>query len=357
MDELYKSLNGIDAKSAILGKQYDSAKAKSEAYNKALNSMAEYGVTAGIGLEMLRHGVLNSQAALQVEKLKDYNDQLEFTKYQNEILADSTDILSLRLENLQAELEMTKSQLKDAWDQGKRPGDIDVDVLTNRIKNLNEEMLKISASKEMLNSLGSSFSKLGSSLSDADENLSDWLNWIGSLLSDLPEIIKLIDLMTVSTKATTVATQSQTAATAASSVAKATETANSAAATAMGVTEVTTSAAVTTAKSSEAIAGATASGAKMPFPANLIAIAAGIAAVVAALATIPGMANGGIVPGGYPNDTYPALLTSGERVVPPGKLDNLQSNTSGISGDVRFRIEGYDLVGIIQKQTKKNKIL
>ena len=33
-----------------------------------------------------------------------------------------------------------------------------------------------------------------------------------------------------------------------------------------------------------------------------------------------GMAGGGTVPPGYPNDTYPALLSSGEKVIPPGKL-------------------------------------
>jgi hypothetical protein len=32
----------------------------------------------------------------------------------------------------------------------------------------------------------------------------------------------------------------------------------------------------------------------------------------------PGFAEGGIVPGGFPNDSYPALLTSGESVIPPG---------------------------------------
>ncbi len=37
--------------------------------------------------------------------------------------------------------------------------------------------------------------------------------------------------------------------------------------------------------------------------------------------TPPGYANGGVVPGGYPNDTYPALLTSGETVTPAGGFD------------------------------------
>ncbi len=35
---------------------------------------------------------------------------------------------------------------------------------------------------------------------------------------------------------------------------------------------------------------------------------------------VPKMAGGGVIPPGYPNDTYPALLTSGETVLPPGKL-------------------------------------
>ncbi len=32
------------------------------------------------------------------------------------------------------------------------------------------------------------------------------------------------------------------------------------------------------------------------------------------------MAGGGTVPPGYPNDTFPAWLTSGEKVLPPGPI-------------------------------------
>ena len=59
--------------------------------------------------------------------------------------------------------------------------------------------------------------------------------------------------------------------------------------------ETAASTANTAAKSGEAIANATASGAKLPFPANLVAIAAGVAAVVAALAAVSGFATGGVV--------------------------------------------------------------
>lgn len=43
-----------------------------------------------------------------------------------------------------------------------------------------------------------------------------------------------------------------------------------------------------------------------------------------AIGKVFGFADGGIVPPGFPNDSYPALLTSGERIVPPGR--DLPSN-------------------------------
>ncbi|MBU2177549.1 MAG: hypothetical protein KJ556_20855, partial [Gammaproteobacteria bacterium] len=56
----------------------------------------------------------------------------------------------------------------------------------------------------------------------------------------------------------------------------------------------------------------------------LVAIGSGMAAAITNAnlkkEAAANMAQGGIVPAGYPNDTYPALLTSGERVIPPGKL-------------------------------------
>ncbi len=90
------------------------------------------------------------------------------------------------------------------------------------------------------------------------------------------------------------------------------------------------------------------------------AILAGAAAGAATKAlfetVIPKFAKGGVVPQGYPNDSYPALLTSGEMVVPAGKLPNLQKS-SEMDGNVVFVIRGNDLVGVLDKQNKKNKIL
>lgn len=79
------------------------------------------------------------------------------------------------------------------------------------------------------------------------------------------------------------------------------------------------------------------------------AIAAGIALVVAGKALKSrvssmgqGMKEGGIVPAGFPNDTYPALLTSGEAVIP--KPDRLPSFNNSMTLDGEFRVRGTDLV-------------
>jgi TP901 family phage tail tape measure protein len=50
------------------------------------------------------------------------------------------------------------------------------------------------------------------------------------------------------------------------------------------------------------------------------------------------LAKGGKIPAGYPNDTYPAMLTSGETVLPPGELP--QSRVVVVEGG-KMVLEGY----------------
>lgn len=72
----------------------------------------------------------------------------------------------------------------------------------------------------------------------------------------------------------------------------------------------------TAAKSGEAISEVTEQGAKLPFPASLVAIAAGVAAVVAALAMIGSFATGGIVGGSSTSgDRLLARVNSGEMIL------------------------------------------
>lgn len=98
---------------------------------------------------------------------------------------------------------------------------------------------------------------------------------------------------------------------------------------------------------------------KKAFSNPFVAITAGIALV--ALGTMAKnmlsggegsparMKDGGIVPSGFPNDTYPAFLSSGETVIPsPKKLP-----TGGMGGNVNisgeFRVKGTDLVMVLEK--------
>jgi hypothetical protein len=61
------------------------------------------------------------------------------------------------------------------------------------------------------------------------------------------------------------------------------------------------------------------------------------------------MAQGGVVPAGFPGDTYPARLTSGEMVIPPHKLEMMGGGK--LTGE--FRIKGSDLVLIVEKEQSK----
>lgn len=111
----------------------------------------------------------------------------------------------------------------------------------------------------------------------------------------------------------------------------------------------------------KAIAGAAASGAKLPFPANLVAIAAGVSAVVGALSMIGKFANGGIVGGSSTSgDRVLARLNSGEMVLnkkQQGTLFNLLDGKGnlGSTGEVNFKISGPNLVGVLNNYSKQRK--
>lgn len=56
-----------------------------------------------------------------------------------------------------------------------------------------------------------------------------------------------------------------------------------------------------------------------------------------------GMATGGIVPSGYPNDSYPARLTSGEMVIPPHSLSSVFGNAMPSSVKLVGVLSGRDI--------------
>lgn len=137
------------------------------------------------------------------------------------------------------------------------------------------------------------------------------------------------------------------------------QTAETAANTAAKGAEAAASTAAASASAGEAVAGATASGAKMPFPYNLLAIAAGIAAVVGALAMMGKFEKGGIVGGNSTHgDKNLVRANSGEMILTKGQQGTLWAmlnGKGGVGGNVEFKIRGADLVGTINNYTSRKR--
>ncbi len=194
----------------------------------------------------------------------------------------------------------------------------------------------------------------------------------------ISQVIEIINMMTQVTKGS-----------AAAKIVESTNTTSSTAATIANTTALeanTVAASVNTAvKSGESIAEATASGAKLPFPANLAAIAAGVAAVVGALSMIGCFATGGIVGGASPTgDKLIARVNSGEMILnhrQQKRLFDMLNSTAPIRGvriaapervqatpsltamramlqpaevdrKIHFEIAGRKLVGVIANETR-----
>jgi hypothetical protein len=104
------------------------------------------------------------------------------------------------------------------------------------------------------------------------------------------------------------------------------------------------------AKAANSVAG-------IPFVGPAMAVAA-IASVVAALASIPKFAKGGIAYGPTLGmfGEYPGASSNPEVVAPLDRLRSLiQPQYSGFSGEVEFKIKGRRLVGILQNENNRER--
>ena len=100
---------------------------------------------------------------------------------------------------------------------------------------------------------------------------------------------------------------------------------------------------------------------KMPWPLNIIAMAATAAGLMASIANVPKFATGGIVSGSsFVGDNVIARVNSGEMILNTRQQANLFSMLDGgartnVQGAnvVKWRIEGRDLVGVMHNQINK----
>lgn len=119
--------------------------------------------------------------------------------------------------------------------------------------------------------------------------------------------------------------------------------------------------ALTTAEQANAVAGGASSAAKLPFPANLAAIASVIATLTSVFAG--SFASGGIIKGATSIGDYNiAAVNSGEMILngtQQSRLFNLlnsgvmHTNTTNGYSEVEFKLRGDQLIGLINNSNKK----
>ena len=107
----------------------------------------------------------------------------------------------------------------------------------------------------------------------------------------------------------------------------------------------------------QAFAGAAAQSQSVPFPYNLISLAASMAAVGAAVAAIPKYADGGIAYGptfGLFGE-YAGASHNPEVVAPLDKLKSIIGINDSGSREIEFKIRGRNLVGVQSREIKRRK--
>lgn len=118
------------------------------------------------------------------------------------------------------------------------------------------------------------------------------------------------------------------------------------------------------AKQGEAIASGTASAAKTPYPANILAIASIVGTIAATFAQLPKFANGGIFDGATTiADFNIARVNKGEMILNGSQQSRLfrmlndgrVSNNSNGGGNVEFVLRGDTLIGLMKNTEKKNR--
>ena len=162
-------------------------------------------------------------------------------------------------------------------------------------------------------------------------------------------VIQVISALTGVTNMLTAAKQGEAAATA---IATTTAVTGAAQEIAASTAKTAVKSAETTANVSAAASGAMAAHASIPFVGIALGLTA-VAAILAAMKSIPKFADGGIVSG--PTlamvGEYAGASGNPEVIAPLDKLRSMLAPSQGYgSGDVNFRIKGRELVGIIEKE-------
>jgi TP901 family phage tail tape measure protein len=247
------------------------------------------------GLNYKKLLMYSSDVGTPLQKLQ---TQLADVALKNATFGDSLDPLGIKMQTFGDQISFVKSQMELLWSSGYRPGTPLMDMYIKKLGELTEAQRKANLT-----------AKIGAEVQSLyDASIDGSIKTVGDFANALRHaIIKIIAMYVAEAIAVQVANAMKSA--------------------------------------------------KNPWLGLILGAAAGAATSALFESIIPKFANGGTVPNGYPNDSYPALLSSGEKVIPPNKLGELDTNKNAMQGEVVFRISGNELIGVLEKQTRKNKVM
>ena len=337
--------------------------------------------------EQKTEGVHHTKAEKAQTNADNLQDELDFSKSITRSYKDQYKEIQKKIA-AGGQLNDNESKLAGIYERATR----NVEELSKAYQSAANNALKLSTAANLkkktwegikggidtIGSLNSSVQSVGSTWTDLAENWEDMSSFekvtagIGAVISTIQEVIgayetvmSVIQLFAdISAAASAKKIAADSSEMAMDSTKTATETANTQVKIANDTAEETSTLGKLGVDEAGAIASATASGASLPFPANIAAIAAGIAAVVAAFAMVFScFADGGIVGGGSSvGDHNLARVNSGEMILNGTQQKKLFMllNSGGIgpaisqSGNVNFRIQGKNLVGTLRNTNSRN---
>ena len=264
-------------------------------------------------------------------------------------IGNNIDILTAKLQSATLEEAALINQQIAAWNDK-------ADAIKNTGKAAEETAIRTG---EALKDGWGGIKSIGSSIEGITDSLKGngnaWQTVVGivdgflGLYQGFQTVIQVISALTGVTNMLTAAKQGEAAATA---IATTTAVTGAAQEIAASTAKTAVKSAETTANVSAAASGAMAAHASIPFAGIALGLAA-VAAIVAAMKSIPKFADGGIVSG--PTlamvGEYAGASGNPEVIAPLDKLRSMLAPSQGYgSGDVNFRIKGRELVGIIEKE-------
>lgn len=305
----------------------------------------------------------------ELDVWKKYKEELEALKDKHKVLSkDLQDQLNNAMNNV--------TNLEDA---------LKLAQVKEDIKNLNKELNEslYSGVKDIASSsdrIVSAFSNLRDVMNDVDatgwERIMAIWNAMTNVVDAFLSIIKMIESLTEITNKLTRAKEQEAIMTDVATTSKLTEAAvdttvtgvkvanseiKKTADTSEAATAVTTATTEVAANTAKGVSAAGSSAASLPFPANIIAIGAAIAAAVALFASIPKFATGGVITGGPTSgDKILARVNAGEMILNQGQQSRLfeaiNSGRLGESGNmsstITTRVRAKDLILTINNELK-----